>query len=336
MGRCIKVPLKDGENIRRKLKEDGLLDRTRSVVVEGDHLLIPVEGNIEGYETLERDLPPLNCRETNYRRMVDVPGELVGLLPTSYDLIGDLAVIKLEERLLPYAEELAEAIMKANPRLRSVALDHGVKGEMRVRDLEILRGENKTATLHTEFGVTMEVDPSLVYFNPRLANERKRVADMVLEGELIADMFAGVGPFPLVICRHARPRRIYAIDINPEAVRIMERNIRRNKFQEIIVPILGDAREEMRSLPPLDRIIMNLPQMADEFLDSALSALKVGGVIHLYRILERDALEGFQDSLVSRAASWGFIISLETVRELKTYSPTMSVYSFDVKLIALG
>ena len=74
---------------------------------------------------------------------------------------------------------------------------------------------------------------------------------------------------------------------------------------------------------------MNLPQIADRFLPIALDRLEHGGVIHMYKIIEREDFPLFLERLVSDAASGGHSISIEH-SELKTYSPTMSVYSLDI------
>ena len=329
---CLKVPVAAGEDYRSSLREQRLLDISRAIKKEGEHLLIPVNSPVamEGAELLERELPSLERRETDYRRIVDLPEYLKELLPSSYDIIGEVAILKLDEGLIPFAGEIADALMAASPRLRSVALDRGIKGETRVRDLVVLRGDHGLGSVHTEYGVSMEVDPSLAYFNPRLSRERMRVAAMVREGEVIADLFAGVGPFPLVICRHARPQKVYAVDINSEAVAMMERNISRNRMDDRIVALHGDARSVLPRLPPLDRAIMNLPQMAEEFLDIALERVRRGGKVHLYRIMERDELTGFQEGILNKAGSLGYEVEVESVHELKSYSPSMSVYCLDI------
>ncbi len=325
--------MEDGESVRNMLRQSGFLDLSHQIGRDEDHLLIPIVGaSLDlGYEEVDRDLSAIPRKETDYRKLLDIPKELLESLPSSFDVIGDVAILKLDETLVPHAPQIADAMMATNSRLRSVALDRGVKGEMRVRDLELLRGDEDLSSVHTEYGVSMEIDPSLAYFNPRLSRERKRIADLVSEGEVIADMFAGVGPFPLVICKHSSPSHVFAIDLNPKAVEMMRRNIERNRLQDRISAIEGDAKESVRDLPDLDRVIMNLPHMSEEFLFYALFKLRPGGQIHLYKILERDDLASFQERVLSIASTSGRTVEIEGVQELKTYSPTMSVYCFDLR-----
>ena len=208
-------------------------------------------------------------------------------------------------------------------------MDGGVKGELRIRELEPIAGSGTTETRHKESGVTMITDPAKVYFNPRLATERMHVASEVRDGETVIDMFAGVAPFPLVICKHARPKVVYSIDLNHDAYLFMQRNIELNKARNI-VPMEGDASEVVKDLPQADRVIMNLPQIAYRFLDVALSKTKKGGIVHMHRIMERDTSDELTQELVENMCQMGLDCHLAEKRELKTYSPTASVYVFDI------
>lgn len=274
----------------------------------------------------ERDVP-----ETDYRKFVDISEELREQLPTSFDVVGDIAIIRLPDDLVPFAGDVGDAMRKVMPRLRTVAMDRGVQGEFRVRSLEVVSGEPSMVTTHTEYGLRFKVDVSTVYFNPRLAGERRRVSHLVREGEVVIDMFAGVGPFSLMISKYSSPREVHAIDINPDAIVLMRENIEINKV-EVVNPLLGDARELMPDLPAADRIIMNLPHSAHEFLQDASLNLKPGGTIHLYAISERDEVNDLVSSWISLQRGKGIDLDLSRLEELKTYSPKMSVYSVDLVL----
>ena len=319
--------------MRKKLLERGLLDISLRVRRAGDLVLFPIASAVDdlGVEMSEEDFEERELAETDYKALVQIPDQLKGLLPTSFDVVGDVAMVKLPEGLAPHAEEVGRALMRTFPRLRTVALDKGVKGELRVRDLEVIAGGPGTETLHVEYGIKLLVDPAAVYFNPRLSNERRRVASLVREGELVIDMFAGVGPFAIMISSHARPEVVYAIDLNHEAVEYMKRNIELNRAERV-VPIEGDAGEVLYDLPCADRIIMNLPHSAKDFFHDALSRLNLGGTIHLYHICERGDIGRAADQLLTEARGTGVRVEVAREEELKTYSPSMSVFSLDLVL----
>ena len=328
MVRCIRVPKAEGNTVRMSLKAEGLLDLDHRIASDGDLLFIPIlSDSYNDYPTEERELEVIEHQETDYRMFL--PEDIRDILPNSFDCVGDLIIVKIEDELLPYKERIGEALLKVNRNVRLVLMDGGVKGELRIRELEPIAGSGGTETRHKESGVTMITDPAKVYFNPRLATERMHVASQVRDGETIIDMFAGVAPFGLVICRHANPEVIYSIDLNHDAYLFMKRNIALNKADRII-PIEGDAVDAVKDLPPADRVVMNLPQIAYRFLDVALSKTKKGGVIHLHRIMERDTADALTEELLDEMRSKGYLCHLAEKRELKTYSPSASVYVFDV------
>jgi tRNA (guanine37-N1)-methyltransferase len=112
-------------------------------------------------------------------------------------------------------------------------------------------------------------------------------------------MFAGVGPFALSIARHHQVE-VYAVDINPDAILYLKRNLELNKLPERIVPLEGDVKELLEGMAiKFDRIIMNLPGSALEFLPLALEHLKSGGVVHYYQF-SRDLDDPVQN--IKRAA----------------------------------
>ncbi|MBS7640886.1 MAG: class I SAM-dependent methyltransferase family protein [Candidatus Bathyarchaeia archaeon] len=213
------------------------------------------------------------------------PNELK-MLYNSFDIVGDIAILRLPKALESRGEVIAEAVMQINKHVRTVLCQVGpVSGEHRLRELKWLLGEKKTETIHREHGCLFKVDLAKCYFSPRLLYERMRIARQVNPGEVIVNMFAGVGCFSIIIAKYSRARKIYSIDINPDAVKYMQANIVLNKVEDIIEAIEGDSKEVIISKLKgvADRVLMPLPEKAYEYLDYALMALKsAGGIIHYY------------------------------------------------------
>lgn len=329
MTRCVRVPKREGEAVRADLVAGGMLDLDARIRADGDCLLIPILCDSFGdYEVVDAEMQVQEHRPTDYREVADVPEDLRDILPTSFDIVGDVAMMKLPDELMQYRSVIGEALLKVNSNLRIVFLDDGVKGEFRIRDLQKVAGDGSSETVHKEFGVRLYTDPARVYFNPRLSSERSRIASMVADGEVIIDMFGGVAPFGTVICKNASPSEVYSIDLNPEAEHFARMNAEKNHVDNLF-PMTGDSSELIYDLPMADRIIMNLPQIADRFLGFAMDRLKVGGTVHMYKIIERVDFPALCDSLVREMEERGCSISISST-ELKTYSPTMSVYSMDI------
>lgn len=212
--------------------------------------------------------------------------EELRVLYSSYDIIGDIAVIRVHEILKPKVLLVAEAIMRTHKRVKTVLLQISpVAGKFRLRRLEWIAGEKKTETVHKEFGCSFKVDLKQVYFSPRLLYERMRIAKMAQPKEVVVNLFAGVGCFSIILAKFSKADNVYSIDINPNAVRYMQENVLLNKVAEQVIPILGDAKDvaEKRLRNVADRVLIPLPEKAHEYLDQALISLKPsGGFIHYY------------------------------------------------------
>ena len=325
---CAIVPREEGEKVRKKLSEAGLLRLDAKITSDDNNVYIPVTGSDGKHPVKEMEMEPVEIPK-HYTELLDLPPGLMELLPTSFDIVGDIFVMKLIDEILPYSKDIAEALLQTNRNAKVVVLDRGVKSEFRTRDLELLAGEDRTTTIQKEYGLRYEMDLAKVYFSPRLATERKRIADMVKPGEKITDMFCGVGPFSIMLASTGKPGIIYAIDKNPEAIKYLIENIKMNKIKKVS-PMLGDAREVAPKLAHPDRIIMNLPHTSIEFLDIALKIINRHGMIHLYVIMEEESKELIRRSISHLAVSLGRGISFKNIREVHTYSPSQSLFCFDL------
>lgn len=181
---------------------------------------------------------------------------------------------------------IAKSIMETNRHLKTVLVQLGpVVGDFRLRQLMHAAGEKKTVTLHKESGCSFAVDVCKCYFSPRLSYERSRIARLVKPCETIINMFAGVGCFSIVIAKRERAVKVFSIDINPEAIYFMKKNVCLNRVYPQVIPIVGESKEivDVQFQGSADRVLMPLPEKAFEYLASAVSSLKSsGGWIHYY------------------------------------------------------
>jgi len=213
-----------------------------------------------------------------------LPSEELDKVYSSFDVIGDIAIIKINA--LQNAEAIANQIMACQKNIKTVLTPTtSIMGDFRVRELKHLAGEINTVTCHKESGCFFKVDVEKCYFSPRLSFEHSRIAKLVESGETVVNMFAGVGCFSIFIAKTASQTRVYSIDVNPAAFQCMEENVRINDVEESVFPMLGDAKDIINSKlqAVADRVLMPLPEIALEYLPCALSALKqTGGWIHYY------------------------------------------------------
>lgn len=258
----------------------------------------------------------------------------------AFDVVGDIAVVKLPEKLSPKKQLIGQALMQVHRHVRTVLNQTTpVRGEFRTRELEVIAGETRTETVHREAGCIFKVDLAKVYFSPRLGAERLRLAKLVKPTEVVTNLFAGVGSYSIVIAKHSKANLIYSIDKNPAALDYMSENIRINKVGGRVIPILGDAREivESKLAGKADRVLMPLPELSHKFFDVAIQALKpTGGVVHFYDYgQEPDVFGPSLEFVRSIAASKGFNIELLSARKVRSYAPRCSHVVLDLSFLKI-
>ncbi|RLE65370.1 MAG: class I SAM-dependent methyltransferase family protein [Thermoprotei archaeon] len=209
--------------------------------------------------------------------------------PSTFDIIGSrekaVAIVEIDPILEDKKYLIAESIMKIHKNVKTVLRKLSERKTMyRIREYEILTGEEDTEVIHKEHGIRLKLDPRKVYFSPREATERLRVAKQVKPGEVVMVMFAGVGPYAFMITK-VQPlvKKVIAIELNPYAYQYLVENVKLNKVENKVIPVLGDVRVMAKKwYGECDRVVMPLPKGAYRFLDEAFQCIKGEGVIHFY------------------------------------------------------
>ncbi|MBN2251506.1 MAG: class I SAM-dependent methyltransferase family protein [Candidatus Altiarchaeota archaeon] len=329
----LKVERKRAESFRKRLLEEGVLDSERRIMREDDFIYIPItqEIDLQGTEIVHlggrgRMRRPMSLVEALKGELTE---EELSLVPRSFDLIGDIAVLEIPRELAGKKKAIGAALVRTFRNVKVVAVKKtGVETEYRVRDFEVVAGENRTETVHKEYGCLYRLDVSSAYFSPRLGTERMRVARQVSAGERVLVLFAGVGPYPVLIAKKAKPGEVYAVELNPKAFEYMKENISLNKV--CVTPVPGDAAAETRKLGLFDRIIMPLPKDAGDFLDAALPALNEGGVIHFYTFT--GSTKEASEKVTALCRGLGYEIEIIDSVECGSYSAALSRMCVDFRV----
>ncbi|MGI0076820.1 MAG: class I SAM-dependent methyltransferase [Nitrosopumilaceae archaeon] len=209
---------------------------------------------------------------------------------SAFDQIGDIIIVRIPDSLLSKKKIIGETLLEQVKTAKSVFYQSSsVEGDFRTRDLEILAGVDKTETEYKEFGCRFIVDVEKAFFSPRLSTERDRIAELVQDGEIVINMFGGVGMFSIIASKRKKCT-VYNIDINPIAAKLCEKNIKLNKLVGKVISIHGDAAKiiEEQLSDQGDRVLMLLPERSDEFLNSAILSTKSNGIIHYYSHIHAD------------------------------------------------
>lgn len=340
---CLKIPKKLGETAIRIVRELNLFNSKLKVQQVDDYLCIPLiaEPSPVALSEFEKKLPNYEISvhafgEREKRHLVPLdflgdklPNNLLALVPRAIDFVGDIAIVEIPPELSSYKKQIGEALLNVHKQTSTVLAKSGaVEGVYRLRDFEVIAGAKKTVTVYREYGCVYHVDVAKAYFSPRLSTEHNRVASTVKEGETVVDLFAGVGPFAIPIAKKHNNVRVYAIDMNPNAVALLKRNVAVNRAEKQVVPILGDARQVVKEQlsGKADHVIMNLPETALEFVDVACEAIKPKGGILYYYGFEKDSdpLEAAKVRLIEAVNRSNrqvkTILLAKTVREVAPYS----------------
>lgn len=257
--------------------------------------------------------------------------EELKLLPRGFERIGHVVIISLPHELLHKSQDIAKALLNVKG-VRTVALREGtISGRERRPGLRVISGDPSTETIHRENNCTFKLDAAQVMFSSGNVYERGRLPKLVGQGEVVADLFAGVGQFSIPIAKHARPSRIYATELNPIAYEYLCENIRANRVGHIVRPLLGDCAE-VAPRGVADRVIMGLLHVTHQYLPLAIQVLKHGGgVIHYHESVPSKLRFERPVKRVLEAAA-GREVEILNKRVVKRYAPGVDHVVVDVRI----
>ncbi len=294
--KALVVPKEQAETVRLRLLELGCLDTKRKLSKKGEHLEIPFTGAVPpefgSYQVVWPDDAKYYEPEPTLRDLVReyLDHDKLALLPGGWQMIGDIVVISLHSDLYPEKELVGDAMLKLYPYCKSVYLDGGISGKLRRprRELVVVRDgvDDPAVTVHNENGCRFRLDVTKVMFSKGNLREKMRMSRLGEggaegAGEVVVDMFAGIGYFTIPMAVHSHPDKIVAIEINPGSYHYLVENIRLNGVEGIVEPVLGDCAE-MTPGSSADRVIMGYVGNTCHYLKYGIKALRSGGILHYH------------------------------------------------------
>jgi tRNA (guanine37-N1)-methyltransferase len=252
-----------------------------------------------------------------------IPEEKLSLLPNRFNIIGGVAIVSIPTEIEDYKKDIAAAIISKHRKIKTVLNKSSkLEDDRRVASFETLAG-GETVTLHREFGFAYRLDVAEVFFNSRLAYERKRIASMVKPGEWVLIPFCGVGPFAVPIA--ARGAKVVALEKNPVACKFLTENAKLNRAEENVLIINGDAFRAVCMLDlEFDRAVIPAPYGMDNSLETISPVVKKGGMIHFYTFKKRNQIEEISE----KYRDMGF--EVQFYRRCGNVAPEVSRWAFDL------
>ncbi|KAM6381291.1 tRNA wybutosine-synthesizing protein 2 homolog isoform 1-T1 [Pluvialis apricaria] len=130
-------------------------------------------------------------------------------------------------------------------------------------------------------------DVTKCMFSAGNITEKLRVASLPCSGEVLVDLYAGIGYFTLPYLVHAAAAFAHACEWNGHAVEALRRNLALNGVQDRCRVHHGDSRQlELRDVA--DRVNLGLIPSSEEGWPVACRVLKkgTGGVLHIHHNVE--------------------------------------------------
>jgi tRNA (guanine37-N1)-methyltransferase len=320
---CVSVDRRVAGDLIRLLRARGFLRRDLKISRVETRVLIPIEESGVEYlkgllSGVEHELVECNPPAVARRAFAYIP---------SYDVIGDVAIVRSRILESISGEEVVSTLKTIHPGLKSIYVVEETVGEYRTMVLRHLWGEKKEYAEAREYGLIFRVPLGRAYYNPRLAEEHHRIAEVTRDGEVVLDMFCGVGGFSIHIAS-LRDAFVVANDKNPEAYKHVVINIKLNsrRLKGVVYPLNHDAL----NLPNIieeevfDRIIANNPTRSLDFTPVYRHLLRRGGVLHLY-VLSSDIATTY-DIIQEKLRDF----SIEGHRLVLEHSPRTGVFRVDL------
>ncbi|KKH93613.1 methyltransferase [Methanosarcina sp. 1.H.T.1A.1] len=341
MYRTIRVPLEKGEEARLEVITADLFDDTRKIrklqTEEGTFLEIPVTeaaGEKAGdFPVIEQENPEFLEKTGSLKEYLkDSLSETeLASVPSSWHILGDIVIVSIPESLDEKKLLIARALLSMYPKCRSVVRDLGIEGQFRQPKRELLLGTS-TETIHKEHGCFFKQDVTKVMYSKGNLDERKRMSKLG-SGEVVVDMFAGIGYFSIPMAVHARPEKIISIEINPESFAYLKENVRLNHVEDIITPVPGDCSQAAPE-GEADRVIMGYVGTTHHYLEPAMKALKKsGGILHYHETVPENLARTRPEERIKKVAGClGKKVEILATRKIKKYSPGVLHVVVDVRI----
>ena len=320
----------------RRLMDSGKVDIHAKISKDDRFRYVPilpqfVDGLIsEGFDTVEGEAHTMDRRSPQEKVHEILSGypELEGIIPERWEFVGDIVIVKMDPACTPYSDVIGKAYAEVLGAKTVCADVKGVSGEFRRPSMKVIYGTD-TESVRLENGIRYGFDVTKVMFASGNTDERMRMRNQDCSGETVVDMFAGIGYFTLPLAKYSGAKRVFACEKNPDSYGFLLRNIRDNGVEDVVIPILGDNRD-LRGRAFADRILMGYVQTTSEFLPAALRMLKPSGLIHYHDTFYVHEYRERIERIFSENCPNGY--SIEGIREVKSFAPSVSHYVVDVRV----
>ncbi|MFP4117813.1 MAG: class I SAM-dependent methyltransferase [Candidatus Woesearchaeota archaeon] len=322
----VKVRAKDANRAIVEIDDKKILDKTRKITEEKGFVFIPITDtercDISIEHTFSRKKLKPKPKKKRFKDVVTkfLDDDEIEKLKTSFDIVGDLAIIEIDEELREKERQIAESLLETNKTVKGVFRKESAhEGRFRTQKMKHLAGENRLETTHKENNIRLKLDIEKVYFSVRQSTERKRVSSKVKDGERVLVLFSGCAPFPCVIAKNSNPTFVCGVEINPIGHEYGKENVRLNRLENVYlsnndVKDYDKVDDDFKKIEgydrSFDRIVMPHPSDSENFLEIALRFATEGTEFNFYTFSDEDKIEEKKDEMKNICEKNGFGIQL--------------------------
>ncbi|XP_056347121.1 tRNA wybutosine-synthesizing protein 2 homolog isoform X2 [Oenanthe melanoleuca] len=180
---------------------------------------------------------------------------------------------------------------------------------MRTPSVTLLLGQHGWVE-HVDNGIRYTFDVTKCMFSPGNITEKLRVASLPCSGEVVVDLYAGIGYFTLPFLVHAGAALVHACEWNSHALQALHRSLLLNGVRDRCHIHAGDSRQlQLRDVA--HRVNLGLIPSSEQGWPVACRVLRkdTGGVLHIHHNVESPPAPAPPQSAVllaeQRAASPG-------------------------------
>ena len=210
-----------------------------------------------------------------------------------------------------------------------------VTGRIRKSGVKMLLGDDDWV-VRRENGVDYGYHVTKCMFSAGNVNERRRMGEIVRRGEVIVDLFAGIGYYSLPILVHSEVEHVHCCEWNDDAVESLEWGLERNNVSSLCTVHRGDNRETCKSIGKVaDRVILGLLPTSEKSFEAAMEVLSdSGGVMHIHGLAKPDEYSEWAEDVMRRICNFreGSRARIIAVNRIKSYAPRWDHVVLDVEI----
>lgn len=202
--------------------------------------------NVRRHKTSPQDRLNLAIEKLLLEKGVIFDAFLQKDIPLHWEHHGDLILLPANSFTLDkwklFGEELWQVVTKSLGAARLAKKSTINNDGFRTPKVSLLLGDNGWVT-HTDNGIKYTFDVTKCMFSSGNITEKIRVGNFDCDGQIVVDLYAGIGYFVLPYLVHCKAAMVYACEWNENAIQALKRNLKLNGVDKHCVIYEGDNQK---------------------------------------------------------------------------------------------